>query len=529
MRLAFPRFGTRLLSISCIATSLVFAQQPPPNRPPGLPGPSPQRPDNQLDTQLREVIETQGLIPVDATVPSPEDPKVQLGKHLFYTKNLGGEKDAACVSCHHPVLGGGDGLSLSVGVGAINSLGEDDPDLLGQGRNPSANDDNNVRHLPNVPRHAPTFFNLAFLENALFWDGRVSRLPDGAITTPEGVAAGDAPPVDPRYEPGTSLAVAQAHLPVTSTTEMRGDFLQAQDNDTLRAALSGRLAGEAPSEPTLWQTLFGEAFGDDTIDYRRVAEALASYEQSALFVNSPWQRYLQGDDRALSQQQKQGALLFFNFPQDGGAGCVACHNGPAFTDQRFHLVGFPQWGPGTDEATGQDIGREAVTGNPADRYHFRTPSLLNVGVTAPYGHAGAYATLREVVQHYTNPAGNIARLFRDNENAPFCQLAQVRDVIELSQVSCEALQQPAHQHSRDVIEQLEMARSGEAVATSPLPVDASLGRRQVGDLVAFLHALTDPCTQDRACLQPWILDANDEATFPDNQMLVPHDQFGNGL
>ena len=103
------------------------------------------------------------------TLPSINDPKAQLGKKLFFTKGLGGDSDSACVTCHHPSLGGGDDLSLSIGVGA------ETPDLLGPGRfhdSTAANYDGG----PTVPRNAPTTFNIAMWDQVLFHDGRVESL-----------------------------------------------------------------------------------------------------------------------------------------------------------------------------------------------------------------------------------------------------------------------------------------------------------------------------------------------------------------
>jgi len=92
---------------------------------------------------------------------------------LFYSKALGGEQNTACASCHHPMLGGGDNLSLSIGVAA------DKPNALGANRQTS-----DFKHTQ-VPRNAPTTFNVVFWKNNLFHDGRIVRLPNNEITTPD--------------------------------------------------------------------------------------------------------------------------------------------------------------------------------------------------------------------------------------------------------------------------------------------------------------------------------------------------------
>jgi cytochrome c peroxidase len=114
--------------------------------------------------------------------------------------------------------------------------------------------------------------------------------------------------------------------------------------------------------------------------------------------NSPWDRFLAGDDAALTEQQLRGAQAFL-----GGAKCSQCHNGPMLSDGKFHNVLVPQVGPGFgDGADGHDdFGRMRVTKNVKNKYQFRTPPLRNVELTAPYGHDGAITTLRGWVDHYS--------------------------------------------------------------------------------------------------------------------------------
>ena len=164
-----------LFTISATSYSAPPRPQPPGPQPPapGQPGTPPQQSQNS-DEQLANIIDQHNLVAInsaDFNVPDINSDKAQLGKKLFFTKNLGGEQSAACVSCHHPMLGGADDLSLSVGVAAVNQLNQRAHDLLGQGRF-NGNDHLNQ---PVVPRNAPTVFNLALNNRALFWDGRVER------------------------------------------------------------------------------------------------------------------------------------------------------------------------------------------------------------------------------------------------------------------------------------------------------------------------------------------------------------------
>ena len=108
------------------------------------------------------------------------------------------------------------------------------------------------------------------------------------------------------------------------------------------------------------------------------------------------ERFLRGETTALTPQEVQGMEAF---TQDG---CLRCHNGPGGSDWRTHTTGVPQIGPGKGHGPSglEDQGRAAVDGNPAQLYAFRTSPLWNITLTAPYGHAGQYATLRGIVEHY---------------------------------------------------------------------------------------------------------------------------------
>ncbi|MGB5179394.1 MAG: cytochrome-c peroxidase [Gammaproteobacteria bacterium] len=218
------------------------------------------------------------------TLPSINDPKAQLGKKLFFTKGLGGDSDSACVTCHRPSLGGGDDLSSSIGVGAEIT------DLLEPGRfhdSTATNYDGG----PTVPRNATTTFNIAMWDQALFHDGRVESLgktvgangDDGlGIRTPDSAFN----VADPNA--GTTLAAAQSRFPVTSPEEMRGFVFEAgNSNDVVRASLDAKLTAFGG-----WDSEFTAIFGDATINYDRIAEAIGEYEGSQVFVNSPWKAFM---------------------------------------------------------------------------------------------------------------------------------------------------------------------------------------------------------------------------------------------
>ena len=143
-----------------------------------------------------------------------------------------------------------------------------------------------------------------------------------------------------------------------------------------------------------YDELFRMAFGRP-IDAENLAGALASYVRTILSGNAPVDRYLSDEREQLSPEAYQGLRLF-----RGKANCSACHLGPMFTDERFHNTGIA-WHDGEL----LDEGRFAVTGRQEDRGAFKTPTLREVGRTAPYMHDGSLPTLEDVVEFY-NRGGN---------------------------------------------------------------------------------------------------------------------------
>jgi cytochrome c peroxidase len=470
---------------------------------------------SELDIQLRDIIEYNNLTGDPARnreLPSISSPKAQLGMQLFFSKALGGDMDSACVSCHHPALAGGDRLSLSIGTEAVN------PDLLGPGRIHSVNG-TNYDGGPTVPRNAPTTFNVGMWDHGLFHDSRVESLDRTPDANGQGdrIRTPDVPLGTVDAKAGPNLAAAQARFPVTSDEEMRGfSFERGNSNDAVRSHLSARLRNQYPAELAngTWLEAFRIGFGQplagaaELITFANIVDAIGAYERSQVFVNTPWKHYVEGEDNALTENQKRGALLFFRPYQDGGANCASCHSGDFFTDEKFHNIAMPQVGRGkgnnNDSTTTADFGRYRETRDPEDLYAFRTPTLLNVEVTGPWGHDGAYTTLEAVVRHHLNPAEAIL-------NYDLSQLGSGVQVDDWGTNTLLALQ---------VLQQRR--NSGLFVIQ-----DVRLTDQEIDDLVAFLKALTDPCVKDRDCIAPWIPD--DSVPDPDNMRLNAVDKNGNSL
>jgi len=226
-------------------------------------------------------------------------------------------------------------------------------------------------------RNAPTVANVALL-HTLFLDGRSPTLEH------------------------------QAKQPILNPVEMG-----MPDEET---------AIKAIKDDPEYQKMFREAYGRD-VNYEDVGRAIAAFERTLVFMNSPFRRFLAGDDTAISADAKAGWDLF-----NGKARCVSCHHlnpsNPLGTDNRFHNVGvsarhqdFENLARRAQKALAEDsseqkldelavgtdlseLGRFMVTRNRSDIGSFRTLQILNIGITPPYMHDGSMATLWDVMDHY---------------------------------------------------------------------------------------------------------------------------------
>ena len=431
--------------------------------------------------------------------------KVELGRLLFFDKVLSGNRNIACATCHHPTLGTGDAQPLSLGEGAAG---------LGERRRATAE----TPLLGRVPRNAqPLYFLGAKTFTRLLHDGRVEV--DPQRTWPSGFWS----PAREQLPAGLDNVLAvQALFPVISDIEMAG---HKGENPVATAVALDRLAGAEgawallarrlqaiPGYVTLFKAAYPEVRQASDITFVQAANAIAAFEAAAFRPDgSPFDRYLETrDPGVLGPAAARGLALFY-----GRARCADCHSGKFQTDQRFHAIAMPQIGPGKNdgwdqsywEATGfparlQDFGRRRVTQDPADSFRFRTPSLRNVELTGPWGHAGAYDTLEAVVRHHLDPVASLERF----ESAQV-RLPRVGRVIEATASGSRLSYRPvnparvADYQRRDAwVQRTAALRRAIAAANELPPVD--LTDAEVGDLVAFLESLTDPRSRDRSDLIP---------------------------
>ncbi len=324
-----------------------------------------------------------------ATDPAAE----ALGRLLFYDPVLSGNREVACATCHHPRHATGDGVALGIGDG-------------GRGLGPKRRADPGNPPERRIPRNAPSLFNLGAHEfTVMFADGRV----EAEVGRPSDMRT----PMDADMLEGfDGVLSAQTMFPVLSPDEMAGHY---SENDVSRAVRQGRITGPGGAWDVLTARVtaipeyadgFAAAYphiGEGApVSFADVSNAIAAFIAAEWRSDdSPFDAHLRGEV-LLGGAQARGMTLFY-----GEAGCAACHSGTFQTDHAFHATGAPQIGPGKAarfEDHRRDDGRMRVTGDPADAYAFRTPSLRNVTRTGPWGHAGAHDDLAAFLLHHADPS-----------------------------------------------------------------------------------------------------------------------------
>lgn len=427
-----------------------------------------------LDYLLRHKLNENNVTSV--TPPAQQEENlVELGRSLFYDKEISGRRNMSCSTCHSPTLGSADAQSQSRGQGAI-------------GLGPSRRQDGH-EFFQFLPRNTLSLWNRGVTEwTTMFWDGRLQGSPETGYTSP----AGDDTPQN-----FTSVLAAFSIFPITPDEEMRGFsagavgidgtvFTEAQrdvfgneneiagegiTNDSfveIWDLVTARIVGNAGYDELLNQAF--PSTPESELDITNLSEAIGAFmidEFTAL--NSPFDQYLAGDNDALSNQAKRGALLFY-----GRANCASCHSGGLQTDFDFHNIAAPQIGTGRAAAAPLDLGRGAITENIADNFKFRTPSLRNVELEAPYFHNGAYANIEDAVRHHLSPAESLINY----------DVSQIEpELVELSNTpSVKAVQRNPLLLKKLILTASPLLRVEGGPITEP----------EFDDLLAFLSSLTDP-------------------------------------
>jgi cytochrome c peroxidase len=292
-----------------------------------------------------------------AWVPRPVEPadnpmsaaKVELGRHLFYDQRLSADNSMSCASCHHQDKAFTDGRALSEGV------------TKEQGS-----------------RSAMSLANVAYLPVLTWANPHLTALEVQALV-----------PLFGEHPVEMGMAGREKEL-----------FARLQADARYRELFANAFSAEASQGA---QALYSLS---------TVTKALGSFQRSLLSFDSPYDRYQYGGQKdAISASAKRGEALFFGEKME----CYHCHGGFTFTDnirhqklplaeQGFHNTGLYNL-DGRGAYPANNIGISELTGNPDDMGQFRTPTLRNVALTAPYMHDGSIPTLQQVIREHYAQAG----------------------------------------------------------------------------------------------------------------------------
>jgi len=401
------------------------------------------------------------------------DPKkAALGRLLFYDKILSGNDNISCGTCHHHDLGGSDGLSLGIGEGGSG---------IGKNRTPGVGE-NKIKK--RIPRNSPGLWNLGAKQiHTLMHDGRISK----SNTFGNGFNT----PAEEWLPSGLdNILSVQALFPMTRQFEMAGNF---GENEII--GLVSKVGKDSRRIDRAWPVIenkirgiseyhqkFMDAYDDikDPSDIKiiHIANAISAFIiKEWTSFDSPFDDFINGKTNALTSTQKRGMDLFY-----GKAQCSSCHSGILFTDQKFYALAIPQFGPGRtrrmDPYT-RDVGRMGESDNVEDMYKFKTPSLRNVSLTFPYGHNGAYPTLKGIVKHHLNPLQMYKNWEPSMANLPEAKWLEKIDFVVFA-------------------DEREQKRLLSRIDINPVSIDEN----EINELVSFLHSLTGKSKNERPIGKP---------------------------
>ncbi len=357
--------------------------------------------DAQLEEALKDV--SNGLGKSFFTMPSsgelnriPQDPnnpltpeKVKLGRMLFHETALAtvpkhtiGQGTYSCASCHHAQGGFQACLPQGIGDGGIG-FGD-------TGLERTISPEYSADELDIQPLRSPSAMNVAYQKNML-WNGQFGATGINADTKDKWV---EGTPLYNNYY-GFEGPEIQA---IAGLTVHR----MKVNPDVLIAAM--------PEYKELFDAAFPDYPATTRISQITTGLAIAAYERTLLATQAPFQQWLRGDNDAMSEEAKEGAILFF-----GKANCGSCHTGPALNSMEFHALGMNDLdGSGVFEYDPNDVahkGRGGFTGNDDEMYQFKVPQLYNLKDSPFYGHGSSFRDIRTVVD-YKNKA------IPENANVP---------------------------------------------------------------------------------------------------------------
>jgi cytochrome c peroxidase len=332
-----------------------------------------------LEEFVRSAAIRNGFKPPSEINPKFDPQLAALGGVYFGSKALSLNGDIACTSCHLDKFGSADGIPNAIGVGGV-----------GEGAD-RVNTGGAV-----IPRNTlPLWGRGSKIFKTFFWDGKVDFANKKRISQ----FGNKTPSDDP-------LVVAVL-LPFVEIREMLVDdkFVTKEKREEVGSAIRiykeiiKKLFQKHPDEMARLASALGKPATDLSVTH--VATAIAEFIRKKFAVRDTKFSKFVFERGSLSEQELRGAHTFY-----GKGKCSICHSGPLFSNRYFHAIPFTQIGFGKN-GFGVDYGRFNVTHDPNDLYKFRTPPLLNVTKTAPYGHSGLLPTLEAAITQHFDPLRNI--------------------------------------------------------------------------------------------------------------------------
>lgn len=371
--------------------------------------------DSELDAALRAASNGIGrsnyILPDEGDYSAiPQDPnnvltreKVELGRLLFHESVIGtnprvasGSGTYSCASCHHAAGGFQACRKQGIGEGGVGF------GVTGEGRDPS-----NFYPIDSIdvqPIRTPSAMNSAYQEITL-WNGQFG-------------ATGQNVGTEANWTPGTPKEVNNMGYHGVETQAIAGLKVHRMDVTT-------DLKTIAPDYGPLFEAAFPSLTDAERFSREYAGLAIAAYERTLLANRAPFQRWLRGEHSALSDQEKNGGILFF-----GKAGCSSCHNGPALNSMEFYGLGMEDLDGsgiyGDDPGDGAKKGRGGFTGRAEDLFKFKVPQLYNLKDSPFYGHGGTFTSIESVIR-YKNAA------VPQKTSVPSSQLASDFQPLNLSE------------------------------------------------------------------------------------------------
>lgn len=363
-------------------------------------------------------------IPQDPANPLTRE-KVRLGRFLYHETALAvnnvrpeGAETYSCAACHHAQGGFQANLPQGFAEGA-SGFGESGEMRTVMASYMSAPDFPDCQ-----PIRTPSAMNGAYQEITL-WNGQFGGVGDNLGT-------------EDMWTPGTPKE--SNHLGLHG--------LETQAHAGLAVHRMGDIETSRVADIPRYRALFRRAFPAEAQPVNRLnaALAIAAYERTLLANQAPFQRWLRGHSKAMTPQQKRGAMLFF-----GKAECVSCHTGPALNSMTFHALGMNDLDGSYDarvvllpfgDTVPDDVrqGRGGFTGNDEDMYRFKTPQLYNLLDSPFYGHGASFSSVREVIEYKNAAVVQNLRVPADRISPEFKPLGlSPREVADLTAFVEEAL------------------------------------------------------------------------------------------